>query len=479
MASIAYTKGIELPSQQYRLRINPGSFIHDIFGYVIVEPHINILDHFERAQETLDLAPRGCGKTRIGDIGYSGYLACNNPNIRILIVSDTDRHAIRFLSTIKAVLETHPLIKRYYGDLKGEKWTDHELTLKTRTDNTLTEPTISAMGAFSGQVTGSHFNIIIADDLANFANSRTEYQREWLKEWFKTSLMPTLLPGGEFRVFGTRYHYNDLYNCLINELGFDTQIQEAIIGEDTPNEHSIWEAHMPLHTKITKGKKTRGLIEIRDGDKEFTGIGTLIFNLQYQNNVELQKKGVIFEYDWFQWYETIPQNLQIFMGVDPAISQANTADFFAAVTIGIDTEKNVYVLDVFRDHLSFEQQITLIHKKWSEWKPRIVGIEQVAYQEALIQHIKNEFPAIRLEPVKTIRDKVSRAYTRSGLFENDKVLVRKDMHLFVDELVLFPDGKNDDMFDAFDFALTVSETKQHTSSRAYEPIMVGTGSFMI
>ncbi len=456
------------------LENSPAYFIKTIFGYRIDEPHWNILRHYEEMQETLDLAPRGCGKTRIGNIGYCAWLAANNPNIRILIVSDTDTHAVKFLGPIKAVLGSHPLIRQYYGDLKSNKWTDHEITLKTRTDKVLMEATISAMGMYSGAVTTGHYNIIIADDLINFDNSRTEGQRERSKEWFKTTLLPTILPGGEIHCLGTRYHYSELWDCVQNELGYDTQIQRAIIDEGLETEHSLWERHMPLHTKIIGKERIKGLIEIREGDPENpsdSGTGSIIFNLQYQNDVELLKEGRIFLYDWFKFYEDIPSGLRIYQGVDPAISQKSTADYFCLITIGIDRLKNIYVLDIIREHLTFDKQIEMIKRKWDEWKPDVTAIEKVAYQEALIQQVRKEHPEMRVREIQTGTDKVSRAYSRSGLFENGKIFVRRDMHLFIDELVLFPDARHDDQFDAFDFALDVGlATKRPVSSYVPPPI---------
>ena len=452
----------EIPKQiteAQALRVSPAYFIKTIFGYHIDEPHWNILKHYEHAQETLDLAPRGCGKTRIGNIGYCAWLAANYPNIRILIVSDTDTHAVRFLGTIKSVLDSHPLILQYYGNLKGDKWTDHEIKVKTRTNRTLTEATISAMGMYSGAVTTGHYDVIIADDLINFDNSRTEGQRERSKEWFKTTMLPTLLPGGEIHCLGTRYHYSELWDCVQNELGYDTQIQRAIIDEGLETERSLWEWHMPLHTQIRGRERVKGLIEIRDGDPDNpadSGIGSIIFNLQYQNDVELLKKGQIFLYDWFQFYDTIPKGLRIYQGVDPAISQKDTANFFVLITIGVDSAKNIYILDIVRQHLTFDKQVEMINRKHDEWRPDITGIEKVAYQEALIQHLRKEYPEMKIHDIQTVKDKVSRGYNRSSLFENGKVFVRRDMHLFVDELVLFPDAKYDDQFDAFDFALYVA-----------------------
>jgi len=445
----------EIPETEL-LENSPAYFIKTIFGYRIDEPHWNILKHYEQAQETLDLAPRGCGKTRIGNIGYVAWQAANNPNIRILIVSDTDTHAVRFLGTIKAVLESHPLIRQYYGNLKGDKWTDHEITLKTRTDKTLTEATISAMGMYSGAVTTGHYDIIIADDLINFDNSRTEGQRERSKEWVKTTMLPTLLPGGEIHCLGTRYHYSELWDCAQNELGYDTQIQCAIINEGLEDEHSLWEWHMPLRTKIVNGRKIKGLMEIRDGDENSSGIGSLIFNLQYQNNVELLKKGRIFLYDWFQFYESIPPDLKIFQGVDLSISEKETADYFVIVTVGIDNNMNIYVLDIFRERgISFNAQMETIKKKAKEWDPIRIGIEANAYQKALPQELIRT-TSLPIKPLTTIRDKVIRAQKRSGIVENGKVFIRKEMHLFIDELVLFPDALHDDQFDGFDFALDVA-----------------------
>jgi phage terminase large subunit-like protein len=464
-------KCLKIPETQ-ALRLDPKYFIKQVFNYKIALPHYNILTHYEQARETLDLGPRGCGKTLIGNIGYSTWLAANNPNIRILILSDTDKHAIRFLGVTKAALGMDPVIRKYYGALKGDIWTDHELVIATRTDKTLMEATISAMGMYSGAVTSGHYDVIIADDLINFDNSRTEGMRERTDFWFKTTVLPTLLPGGEIRCQGTRYHYNDVWNMVQNELGFDTQIQQAIIEEGTLNERSIWETHMPLHTKIVNGKKIKGLIEIRDGDKQGSGIGTLIFNLQYQNNVDLQKKGDIFQYNWFKFTDNISDNLRIYQGIDLAISKSDTAAFFVVLTLGIDQEGNIYVLDIFRERgISFNSQRETIIKKAEEWKPLRIGIETNAYQEVMAQEVKR-LTLLPVLQIHTVKDKTMRAQSRSGLVEGGRVNVKTNMHTFVSELVMMPDGKYKDQFDAFDFALTVSESAQQSPLPAYESLTI-------
>ena len=90
----------------------------------------------------------------------------------------------------------------------------------------------------------------------------------------------------------------------------------------------------------------------------------------------------------------------------------------------------------------------------------IIGIEDVAFQKEFVQRIRQTYPYMRVKEVKTTKDKVSRAYGRSGLVQNGKVFVKKGMADFVEELCIMPDGAHDDQFDAFDFAIAVSESAQ-------------------
>lgn len=446
-------------------------FITSVFGYVIEQHHENILYHAESYTQSLDLAPRGSGKSRIITIGYAAWRALIDPNIRILIVSDTDDHAVRFLGTIKTALKHHPLIKQHFGNLAGEKWTDHQIEVLGRT-KILTEATITAHGAYSGAVTSGHYDIIICDDLVNFENSRTEGSRIRMLEWFKQTLLPTLIPGGELHVIGTRYHFLDLYQNMIDDLGYDTQIQQAIMRDEEGNERSIWESYMPLENRIhpVTGKITEGLKTIQEN------LGGVIFNLQYQNDAELMKKGNIFEYDWFRWYETetvdnttyvirpdggrIPMDrLIIYAGVDPSIGENDQSDFFAVCVIGVDKiMRDIYVLDITKARLSYDGRGRIIESKYLMWHPFVIGIEDVAFQKEFCQRIRKTYPYIRVREIKTTKDKVSRAYHRSGLVQNGKVFVKKGMADFVEELCIMPEGAHDDQFDAFDFAVAVSDT---------------------
>jgi hypothetical protein len=123
-----------------------------------------------------------------------------------------------FLSTIKQIIETSPVIKEFYGDLKGETWTDHAITIKGRTRIGVTEPTLMSIGAGSGAATGLHASKIVIDDLVSFDSARSQLQRDRTRDWVRTTLMPVLISSGKFCVLGTRYHSQDIYDTFIIHL---------------------------------------------------------------------------------------------------------------------------------------------------------------------------------------------------------------------------------------------------------------------
>lgn len=88
-------------------------------------------------------------------------------------------------------------------------------------------------------------------------------------------------------------------------------------------------------------------------------MGSVIFNLQYQNDARLAL-GSLFREEHFRYHESAPAGLAVYQGVDLAISAGRFADYFAIVTIGVSENFEVFVLDTFRARLSFERQARAI-----------------------------------------------------------------------------------------------------------------------
>ena len=426
--------------------------------------HASIIHNVSDNQASMDLAPRGHGKSTIGDVDFCITNVLRNPDIRIMIGSKTQTQASAFLKEIRTHFEQNVNLIRIFGDWKKSRdnvWNDKEFTVNRRTV-IKKEATVSALGA-SGAVVSKHFDIIIGDDLVGFENARTEAQRKVLKEWFYSSLYPTLEPDGEIHILGTRYSPMDLYEDLIKSKNYKVNVQQAITVKDG-QEYSLWESKFSLE-KLRSIREEAGLI---------------IFNMQYQNNTELAK-GKIFKYKYFKHFEEydidydlnrvrvkvldsqgvpywIP--VRIYMGADLAISEDETSnnDYFVLTVIGVDKNKNVYVLDYLKERLTFNAQLNAILDYGKNKFPMVerIGVETVQYQKSLAQEIRrlSLLPVINIQ---TSKDKVTRAMRRSALFENGKVWFRIGMDDLEECLLLFPEVDHDDLFDSLDFALTVAD----------------------
>lgn len=426
--------------------------------------HASIIHNVSDNQASMDLAPRGHGKSTIGDVDFCITKVLRNPDIRIMIGSKTQTQASAFLKEIRTHFEQNVNLIRIFGDWKKSRdnvWNDKEFTVNRRTV-IKKEATVSALGA-SGAVVSKHFDIIIGDDLVGFENARTEAQRKVLKEWFYSSLYPTLEPDGEIHILGTRYSPMDLYEDLIKSKNYKVNVQQAITIKDG-QEVSLWESKFSL-------EKLRSIRE---------EVGLIIFNMQYQNNTELAK-GKIFKYKYFKHFEEYEVDyalnrvrvkvldaqgvpfwipVRIYMGADLAISEDETSnnDYFVLTVIGVDKNKNVYVLDYLKERLSFNAQLNAILDYGRNKFPMVerIGVETVQYQKSLAQEIRrlSLLPVINIQ---TSKDKVTRAMRRSALFENGKVFFRIGMDDLEECLLLFPEVDHDDLFDGLDFALTVAD----------------------
>lgn len=426
--------------------------------------HASIIHNVSDNQASMDLAPRGHGKSTIGDVDFCITKVLRNPDIRIMIGSKTQTQASAFLKEIRTHFEQNVNLTRIFGDWKKSRdnvWNDKEFTVNRRTV-IKKEATVSALGA-SGAVVSKHFDIIIGDDLVGFENARTEAQRKVLKEWFYSSLYPTLEPDGEIHILGTRYSPMDLYEDLIKSKNYKVNVQQAITIKDG-QEVSLWESKFSLE-KLRSIREEAGLI---------------IFNMQYQNNTELAK-GKIFKYKYFKHFEEYEVDyalnrvrvkvldaqgvpfwipVRIYMGADLAISEDETSnnDYFVLTVIGVDKNKNVYVLDYLKERLSFNAQLNAILDYGRNKFPMVerIGVETVQYQKSLAQEIRrlSLLPVINIQ---TSKDKVTRAMRRSALFENGKVWFRIGMDDLEECLLLFPEVDHDDLFDGLDFALTVAD----------------------
>ena len=158
--------------------------------------------------------------------------------------------------------------------------------------------------------------------------------------------------------------------------------------------------------------------------------------------------------------EAIPIN--VYIGVDIAATATQNSDFQVIMVIGVDSNKNRYVLEYYRERIptfDLPEEIIKMARKYSP--VRRVTIETVAAQEMvrdMVTRMASEdrrlIPGIfkGVKPPAGIK-KADRLETSLGPIVNSKKLyIRREMTELVDEMFEHPVPKNDDLMDGLYYA---------------------------
>ncbi len=182
-------------------------------------------------------------------------------------------------------------------------------------------------------------------------------------------------------------------------------------------------------------------------------MGSYKFANQYQNEI-LPDSEKPFKDSWIRYYSQIPGNVYRFAFVDPAISQSSDADYTGAVVIAVDQAQNWYVEHAERHRLTPTELLELLFRLHDQFKCQSIGVESVAYQEAILYMLAEEMrrrnKMIPVTGVKrsTDKSKETRILALVPRFEWSRISLKQGMYDLEIELAQFPRGAHDDLIDA-------------------------------
>jgi len=429
----------------------------EVLGLQVEPHHFAMIAHQHRYSPDpgcMILCWRGAGKTSITSVARTVFKLLKNPDERILLASKSGTNAVGILSEVKRRLVL-PEVEEIFGPQIGDKWDDVEINVAGR-KSASKESNVTAIGAESA-VVSRHYDAINADDLVDEKNSRTRYMRDQIKTFLYKTLLPTLEPGGEFSVQGTRYHDQDLYGHLVeNELAGRVLVIPALVGSEEHGYRSNWPAKFPVEWLLQRR----------------ASMGSILFDGQYRCDTAKMKGGGVFDIDDVDTIalSQVPAGLPRYLGVDLAISQKAKADRFFAVVIAYDAATDtVYVVDNVYGRFSFVKQREIVIDLCDRHSIVRGAIEAQFYQAALWQEVKRERPDLPIVAWQQRVDKLTRAQRFSARFEGGKVHFVHGLDTLVEELIAFPDGEHDDGFDGLDLAVAATRARSRKPARDREP----------
>lgn len=173
--------------------------------------------------------------------------------------------------------------------------------------------------------------------------------------------------------------------------------------------------------------------------------------------------GRIMRKEWLQ-YALLPEDdITYVIGVDLAVGMKSNADDRAIVVVG-KRGTTYYVADVVFGKWSFNETKDKIKQTAYNWNAVRVCVENVAYQEVMVQQLRAE-TMLNIQGVNPRgRNKLTRFLPIAGKYEHGYIKHVNSVPLeFTEQLLMFDgkDGKPDDMVDALIYAVNGHESNTY------------------
>lgn len=425
-------------------------FNKKILGYSEMErrPHSAVADFLQsvvtrtspkKSGKGLALEPRGTFKTTQISQGLPIWILEHDPNARILLDSSVLQNSIDNLRVIKGHYENNQKLRYLFGDRVGTYWVTEEITLKSRTNLKLKEPSIRCSSVERMQA-GPHYTHILVDDVVSDINSRSIDGRRGVIEHFKL-LFSLLDPGGVLIITGTRYHYDDLYGFIINELpDFDKRIMNA--------ETSGAGSGLYFPQRLTQEflRETKAIQ------------GRALYAAQYLNDPAPEDEDSKFQRTWFKPYEKLPENRNSFISIDPG-GEKKKSDEWVIFVAHYDEQNNKHFDKIIKGHWKMRECWEHLFREVELFNPLMVGLETTGGQkflyEALMDEMKRRNKYFMVQPLTHALDsKEYRIMRLQPQYQAGAIYHSAGMGELEDQLLRYPKGA-DDIADAASMILEI------------------------
>lgn len=344
---------------------------------------------FDRCREVeaepdgyLDLWARFHYKSTI--ITFAGIIQelIRDPEIRIAIFSATQKIAIKFLKQIKEELQQNSTLVSIFPDVfyynprkESPNWSDTGIVIKRK--GRPKEASVSAYGLVDGMPIGSHFPLLVYDDLVTIELVSNQDIRDKVTERWELSDSLGVESGTRKWHAGTRYDFADTYGVLLERQVLKPRLYPA------------------TDTGLLNG--TPVLMDPDEWEKLKLNQPSTVGAQMLQNPIA--GKTATFKMDWLRRYNVLPASLNVYIMGDPSKGRTKESDHTAIAVIAIDSLGNKYLVDGMSHHMTLTERWTNlknIHKKWDSM-PGVQMVKVGWEQYGLVTDIEHFEDAMKRE----------------------------------------------------------------------------------
>ena len=354
------------------------------------------------------------------------------PDRRCIIACYNDDFAGKFGRRNKAKIDE---VGQFVFDIRLKKSSDRDMEIADHDGGIITR------GIMAG-ITGNAGDLIIIDDpVKNRLEADSSTYRERLWEEWENSIMTRTQAGTKIIIIQTRWHEDDLAGRVIANENFVEVVNIPVEAEeDDILGRNIGDALCP---EIGKDNKWLQDFKQRYAD------GKRAWNALYMGR-PTSAEGNIFKREWWQYYDKLPEHIQLVgISVDATFKDSDTSDFVAIEVWG-KLNGDYYLIDLIKRRMDFPETLKAIRYMADKYPDRhSILIEDKANGSAIISMLKHEIGGIiAITPQES---KVARANAITGIVESGNVYLPRYADFtgeFVEEFASFPNGVHDDLVDA-------------------------------
>lgn len=462
------------------------------------------LSENERVRMLVVMSFRGSGKSTILNTALTIWSILGKQQKKfVLILSETQEQARTHLKNLKAVLEENQLLKADLGPFQEipEPWNATTLIIP-KYDARIT--VASSEQSVRGMRNKEHRpDLIIADDIESTPSVKTHDGRNKIDDWFTSEILPIGDIGTRIIVVGNQLHRDSLLMRLKYRIE-GGEMDGVYRQYPLLNEKGVclWPQKFKTEKDIEDLRKTIGREEV--------------FLREYLLQL-VDKKDQVIKKEWIIPYDIMPEihgdkeepsfylgrQIKVLtwpkepkkerfeyrgtvVGIDPAISQADTADFTAMVAchvFGCGENMRIFILPLIVNERLSLQGILAKAKRFKEMFPRETVrfvVEDVAAQNYLIQLMKSE--GLFVTPMKVSGiSKHDRLVNSTLHFEKGSILFpKKGAEQLIEQVLDFGTEKHDDLADALTSMIAeVSRVFPYSRSDDLHALSLGKGETIV
>ncbi len=369
-------------------------------------------------------------------IAYPLWIIFQNPNLNILIISNTSTLAERFGLELREFVKTWgPYFDVYLAD---EKQSSTWLMFCDK-DKKLYNGSIRLTGA-KGGITGFDADYLIIDD--PYKGEEEEFTPTALQkkiDWYLTVVDQRIEPKTKFLILHTRWHSHDLIGYFKDNLADDFIFIEfpAIKEDGAP----LW----PEQYNIEELEKRK--------DK----IGERLFSSQYQQK-PLDETSDFFDIDKLQYIDELDNNEEIIDWIrvwDIQSSESIKSDYTAGSLIVLTNHDRIGCTDIVYGQFAGGTKQKILNTAMKDGYNVKILIETgvAAAGDLLFKEWEKQLEGYRVYRAQAIKSKPDRATPlKNGILDRNFFLMLNDKKLkdkVNRELQAFPEGQHDDIVDTF------------------------------